>query len=67
MKFLIPTVDFAPHPTPVSPLYVGYDGRWPKGFNEFLASTFDNVRDQVYSVARNYLPDIRISSGHGWR
>jgi len=48
-------------------MYVGYDGRWPKGFNEFLTSTFDKVRDQVYSVARNDLSHIRISSGHGWR
>jgi len=43
-------------------MYVGYDRRWPKGFNEFLTSAFNNVRDQVYSVVRNDLSDIRISS-----
>jgi hypothetical protein len=44
-------------------MYVGYDGRWPKGFNEFLTSTFDNERDRAYSVAikhpRNDSSDIR--------
>jgi hypothetical protein len=32
-------------------MYVGYNGRWSKGFNEFLTLAFDNERDQAYSAA----------------